>query len=400
MPKIDLAAYKGREQAFVKHSLLANYLPQWAMKIGSAWDGLVYIDGFAGPWGVQSPGMEDSSFGVATASLREAQQALKEKLSRSLPVKLLLVERSAEKFPLLESYARDNSGPGFEVRAFHDKFARSIPELTRLSDACSKHPFRFVLADPKGWTDIPIAKMAPFLNSRSCEVLVNLMTKHIVRFPKVASRRRSYDALFGRPGVLERLQQTPAGEKAEVAVGEYCESLRVVCGFPYVSSAVVLEPEKEAVRYYLIYGTHSHVGIKVFKNAEAYAAGIQEQVRQEIKSKKDPQIGFDFLPPAQSAIGFALRKRYCQSAKLLVQLQLLNSPTKKVLYREIYCLAMSYPLVTETDLRSWLVTFSPAVELEFAAPNCRVPSTDRDDYVAVKDREALIKSLYETRGRV
>ena len=50
MPKVDLAAYAGREQAYIKHCLLENYLPDWGYKIGQAWDNLIYVDGFAGPW--------------------------------------------------------------------------------------------------------------------------------------------------------------------------------------------------------------------------------------------------------------------------------------------------------------------------------------------------------------
>src|SRR3989442_13950222 len=35
MPKVDLSLYKQREQAYVKHCLLEEYLPEWAYKVGS-----------------------------------------------------------------------------------------------------------------------------------------------------------------------------------------------------------------------------------------------------------------------------------------------------------------------------------------------------------------------------
>ena len=52
MPKIEFSNYEGgREQAYVKHCLLENYLAQLAYRVGQKWDAIVYVDGFAGPWG-------------------------------------------------------------------------------------------------------------------------------------------------------------------------------------------------------------------------------------------------------------------------------------------------------------------------------------------------------------
>ena len=73
MPNIDLARYAGREQAYVKHCLLEKYL--LVQKVGSAWDSIVYVDGFSGPWQVNDPELADSSFGVAVETLRGAHIA-------------------------------------------------------------------------------------------------------------------------------------------------------------------------------------------------------------------------------------------------------------------------------------------------------------------------------------
>ena len=73
MPKVDLSNYQGREQAYVKHCLLERYLPDWAYKVGSTWDSLVYVDAFAGPWQTRHPNYADSSFGVAVDALRRCQ---------------------------------------------------------------------------------------------------------------------------------------------------------------------------------------------------------------------------------------------------------------------------------------------------------------------------------------
>jgi hypothetical protein len=50
MQKVDLSAYTNREQAFVKHCLIQGYLQDWCYTVGSKWDSVVFVDGFAGPW--------------------------------------------------------------------------------------------------------------------------------------------------------------------------------------------------------------------------------------------------------------------------------------------------------------------------------------------------------------
>src|SRR6266568_311768 len=92
MPDVDLGAYAGREQAYIKHCLLEKYLPDWGYKIGTAWDNLVYVDGFAGPWGVTDQDSADSSFGVAINVLRKMRQGLRDR-GRSINIRSVLVER-------------------------------------------------------------------------------------------------------------------------------------------------------------------------------------------------------------------------------------------------------------------------------------------------------------------
>src|SRR5580765_2201989 len=87
MPKLDLANYEGgREPAGVKHSLLQDYLPELAYRIGRTWDSFAYVDGFAGPWKTNDPNHADSSFRVAIDALRRSQKGLSESHGRELHV--------------------------------------------------------------------------------------------------------------------------------------------------------------------------------------------------------------------------------------------------------------------------------------------------------------------------
>jgi hypothetical protein len=42
--------YKGKEQTYIKHTLLNNYLYRLFMIIGQYEDSISYVDCFAGPW--------------------------------------------------------------------------------------------------------------------------------------------------------------------------------------------------------------------------------------------------------------------------------------------------------------------------------------------------------------
>jgi hypothetical protein len=49
--------YAGREQAYIKHFLLASYLEPFVHKIGSKYDQIVYVDGFSGLGRMKAPTM-------------------------------------------------------------------------------------------------------------------------------------------------------------------------------------------------------------------------------------------------------------------------------------------------------------------------------------------------------
>lgn len=391
MASLDLALYAGREQAYVKHYLLEKYLVEWGYKVGSEWDGLIYVDGFAGPWGVRDPNCADSSFGIATDTLRSVKVGLSDR-GRALATRSILVEKSPKAFKELDDFAEAQRQAGEDVRALQGEFAANIPAIGRLIRTVSANPFKFFLLDPKGWKDIPMSELGSLLNDRSCEVLVNLMTSDITRFLKEESRANSYKALFGRDGVLDELRKIPTGtrEQAECAVKEYCRSLKQICGFEYVSQAVILEPNAEAIRYFLIYATNHHTGVEVFKNAEMKAAKIQDEARSAAKVRKTGQPEFDLGEGFnRTAVVHELRNKYLDRARSKIHEMLRTLGKNRVRYRKLYCEAMAFPLVTRYDLNRWLGELAPAVSVELADPSRRVPSLDEDDMVVIQHVAAI-----------
>lgn len=392
MPKIDFSNYQGREQAYVKHYLLQRYIPDWGYKVGSKWNSLIYIDGFAGPWGTTDALYADSSFAIAIEALRSCRAGLQDR-GTNLTASAILVESDDQAFAKLEAFANSSHGPDVAVNAIHGRFVEVIPQINQLVKLAGPHSFKFVLLDPKGWADIPMKRLQSFLNTRSCEVVITLMTKHINRFLNEEDRAPSYNNLFGRENVLDSLRTKVGDERTELAVREYGLSLQKLCGFRFVSSAVILEPEQAQIRYFLVYGTNHSRGIEVFKAAENQASRVQEIVRHDVHLQKTGQA--DQVPlfaDDEPVSGYALRliRRYKESARGKVLDFLKNAPRENVLYEDLFCEAMAFPLVTPADLREWLEELQPHIQIHPIEGRKLSPS--RADFVTIIDRTQLKKT--------
>jgi three-Cys-motif partner protein len=395
MPKIEFSHYEGgREQAYVKHCLLENYLAQLVYRVGQVWDAIVYVDGFAGPWGAQDNSFADSSFGIAMRVLKEAVAGLKEKYGKAAHGLCIFVEKKPDAFARLDGFAQSASTEDVRAIALRGRFIERLPEIQKLVARAGKSPFKFVFLDQKGWAAAPIKDLRPFVAERSCEILFNLMTSFLTRFVDTETRSESYYRLFGRPGVLERIRSLPkgTGEREEAAVKEYCKSLREICGFRYVAEAVILDPEKEKIRYYLVFATNHPRGIEVFKSAEMSPAKMQDEVRYEsrVRKTKQEELLFAQAKP-KSPKADQMRSRYCSLARAKV-IEILSAlkPGAAVDYDVLYREAMPFPLVTPSDLQQWISELVPNVRVTLAgSERRRKPQPDSNDRVIVTNPAVL-----------
>jgi three-Cys-motif partner protein len=395
MPKIEFSNYKGgREQTYVKHWLLENYLAQLVYRVGQAWDAIVYIDGFAGPWGAKHNSFADSSFGIAMRVLKDAVAGLKEKYGKAARGLCIFVEKKPDAFAKLDAFAQSASTENVRAIALRGRFIEKLPEIQKLVSRAGNNPFKFVFLDQKGWAAAPIKDLRPFVAERSCEILFNLMTSFLTRFVDTETRAESYYRLFGRRGVLERIRSLPkgTGEREEAAVKEYCKSLREICGFRYVAEAVILDPNQEKIRYYLVFATNHPRGIEVFKSAEVSAAKTQDEVRYEarVRKTKQEELPFDQAKP-KSPKADQMRSQYCSLARAKV-IEVLSRvrPGAGVDYDVLYREAMPFPLVTPSDLQEWIVRLAPNVEVRLAgSERRRKPQPDSNDRVIVTDPAVL-----------
>lgn len=154
MPKIDFSNYEGREQAYVKHYLLEKYLSRWVYKAGSKWDLLVFVDGFAGPWGAKDEGFADATFGIAIRALNEAIDGLLQKRQITVRGLCLFVENKPRPFARLDEFAKRHSTDRVRAVALKGRFIEHIKTIDEEVAAVGANPFKFVFLDQKGWRQL------------------------------------------------------------------------------------------------------------------------------------------------------------------------------------------------------------------------------------------------------
>lgn len=369
MPELD--HYQGREQGFVKHAIIEKYLERFTIKIGHQWDQIIYLDAFAGPWENIAEDLSDTSFCIALKQLKSGVKVAHERFNRHVSVKAILIEKNRKAFAKLSSFGNRETTDGFEVTCFNGTFEEQISEIdAALNNTAGARSFLFALIDPKGWTGLSMDIIAPLLSKRSTEVLVNVMTSFIQRFANVESCHDSYDRFFGREGVREIISATAPEDRADAVVREYCRSLRSICGFEHVSSAVVLQPDRRGIKYFMVFGTNSPVGIKVFKEAEAHAASLQDQIKADKEFGDQMQLlaVTEALPVSQS-----LREKYRNGA--FERVMELFGKYPAVSYKSVFCKAMAMPLITEEELLDF-INNHPDIELKLDGERRRKPSID------------------------
>jgi hypothetical protein len=215
------------------------------------------------------------------------------------------------------------------------------------------------------------------------------MTSFLTRFVERDTLANSYNSFFGRTDVIDRIRSLPkgTGEREEAAVDEYCKSLREICGFEYVSQAVIMDVSKEKIRYYFVFATNSLHGIQVFKDAEAKAAEVQDQVRYQTKVEKQDQFGLPFGGPIpKSSKVKKLHERYIHFAREKVIQALTRHRTLNMSYEALYGEVMALPLVTESDLYHILLDLHPNVRLQLVGHRRTKPMLFRGDSVVIDSR--------------
>jgi three-Cys-motif partner protein len=337
---------------------------------------LNYIDGFSGPWQSQDEALSDTSPHLAIRALAGARDVLLRKQRPGIRPRAFFVEEQRENHRrLADSLATVTD---LEHSAHCGRFEGLISEAVQFATSGSD-PFAFIFIDPTGWTGFELETVKPLLLVERSEVLVNFMTKDIVRFidkPDVANER-SFIGLFGSMECRAKWSALRGNEREDGIVAAYCERLRVVGNFKHVVSAVVLNPAEDRTHYHLIYGTRHHEGLVTFRDAEDSALSVQKSLRADVKERKrrtKELTGTLFgAESVDTPYIEELHSRYLKKAR--DRALALRAPHTRMSFDEFAWSLMEVPMIAERDVKAILteLQIKRVLAIEGLEPRARVP---------------------------
>lgn len=356
-----ISPYVGREQTEIKHFILRKYLERLTYKAGSYPPynfRLCYVDCFAGPWKSNTEDLSDTSPSIAIKELLKAKDGLSEQRGIDLQLKAMFIEKGEEAFKQLEPFV--GGFDGITTKAVQGEFEENISNILKFANT----DFTFFFIDPTGWSGFGMKKIAPVLNYRPGEVLINFMTDHIFRFVNSNQDPEGFIDLFGSADARNEWANLSGLEKEEKIIQTYCRHIKRTGGFRYVVSAIILNPNLSKTYFHLIYGTRSDAGLRVFREVEQKAMAEQEKIRCELQAKSNDNNGqtslFSLLEtpaepePVSSETSYfiQLRNQYLHSSKKIVTEAMQSR--KSLPFEELEMIALENTLTWNSDLKGWL----------------------------------------------
>jgi len=278
MPK----AYIGKEQAYVKHTILKTYIQRLFMIVGRKEKVINYVDCFAGPWKEKNYNFSDTSIGVSLEQMAKCQQGLKDDFGHEITFRALFIEKDPVVFKKLQTFLSQQSHPSVVVECRNGDYTDLLAEIVSW---CGNH-FTFFFVDPTGWRNVVGAKtMTPLLQLGKAEFLINLMYDFVNRFVDVPAHSENTIDLFGEiPGFKDE----PPEKRREKLLTLYRNNLGAHYG-GRTAYVPIEKPGKNRVLYYLVYLTRHPLGLDVFKTEAENMEIVQRITQQEYRLRKQIQ---------------------------------------------------------------------------------------------------------------
>lgn len=300
--------YQGREQSFLKHRVLQEYLLGWGLKLGSLARGrrvrLCYVDGFAGPWKAKSAALEDTSIAIGLGALEAAVKTWSEH-GAQFDVEAAFVEKDDAAFGELEKYLNSRSG-AVKTFARHGEFGTYVPELQRWLGADAG----LIFVDPTGWKGAAMGFIAPLVSgSRPRDVLVNVMFDHINRFKDDARPflREQMSDFFGLGD-----SELPDGLDEEQLFALYRAKLKELCHISHAADLAIPHPTMDRTKFRLVIGGKDPAVVELFRDIERKvigqeAAAVRETASVRESEQRTGQLTLLQAPPPTDAHYSSLR---------------------------------------------------------------------------------------------
>ena len=277
-------SYLGREQTYIKHRFLTQYLQAAAYKtLQRRSPTFNFVDAFAGPWQVSDHDCSDASFDQALRTLESVRTNLGRSGVGGLKVRFCFCERRAKAVTKLREYAASRAH--FEIHVFHGSFEDHVKEI---ADVCSDG-FTFSFIDPTGW-NIRSEPILEFLRTQKGEFLLNFMAEHVnrhVEYPLVAE---SFGRFLADPDWSDEFYALPSRMSNEERV--LCllrRKIKTSGAATYVPVFPILKPKENRVKMRLLLGTHSAKGLEVFRNVQEKVEKREIETQNHLRNEGHPQ---------------------------------------------------------------------------------------------------------------
>jgi three-Cys-motif partner protein len=274
--------YFDREQTKAKHFILRHYLQALSFKVLRTFD-VAYVDGFSGPWKTESESFHDSSFMIAIAVLKDAQEKIYAQTHRRPKIRCFFSENNRAAYIKLAAAVEKHNDPDhdFEIRTFCGDFETAIDEIQKFIG----NYFPLIFIDPTGWTGYALDKINPLFDRPKCEVLVNFMYDFVNRAASMSDEKTiaSLDNILGGPGWQNRLDTSlPRGRAVEKL---FRDSLRNAGNFDFIVSTKIDRPTTDRPHFFIAYGTKSRDGLQAFRETEYLALRGHARDRANAKER-------------------------------------------------------------------------------------------------------------------
>ena len=257
-------SYTGREQTFVKHRFLTEYLKNAAYKILQGhYSVFNYVDAFAGPWKLSDADeFSDASFHQAVKTLEDVRSDLERRGKRGLQIRSFFCERRGNAAKLLQDYATRHKD--LQIRVFEGPFENHIEDI----EARCLRGFTFTFIDPTGWKirSGPVFRMLARMKG---EVLLNFMAEHINRHAGYAKVTESFGHFLADPDWRRDFDELPREWSNEQRVFHLLiRRMRAAGVARYFPGITIKRPDQERIKMRLVLGTRSDKGVEVFRDVQ------------------------------------------------------------------------------------------------------------------------------------
>lgn len=342
--------YRGREQTYVKHVFLDNYLERVAwvtLANGRGWSDFVYLDGFSGPWKSNDESFSDTSVKIALRKLSDIRDGLAAR-QRSVQMKALFVEQHPDSYQRLKGLLAQF--PAIQTTALEGNFHRLSADCARKVGSA----FSLAFIDPTSFA-IDLEAMAPVLRLRG-EIIINFMYSFLIRNFDVVEAQEHLARTFACNDWREKIAQAEEriGDREEATLSVFCSAVRRISGKKFVTATRVKWPLANRTYFHLVYATDHWRGLDEFRNVEKRLVEQQEHIRSTAKaSARHERTGMpDLFPESFSGTDLlevqARRDRMKAEAErsLLTMLEARQRLTGK----EVFEVLLQLPLISRAEI--------------------------------------------------